>query len=80
MLVRNGFNYLTYFEIVCKYPKLRQYLKKLSFSKVCLINTQHIINKHLDMDFPIITEAIETIKKGQKINPKEGFSIIVKNH
>ena len=30
------------------------------------------------MDFPIITEAIETIKKGQKINPKEGFSIIVK--
>ena len=46
-----------------KYPKLRQYLKKMSFSKVCLINIQHIINKQLDMDSLIKTEAIQTIKK-----------------
>ena len=75
MLVRNGFNYLTYFETVFKISKAQAISKRLSFSKVCLINTQH-----LDMHSPIIRKAIQTTKKRQKSKPiKRGFSVIVKS-
>ena len=76
MLVRNGFDYLTAFEIVFKIHKVRVICKRY-----CLHSS---VNKHFNMHSPTITETVQIVKKVEKrtknkVNQlKRGFSITVK--
>ena len=62
MLVRNGLDYLTAFEIVFKVYKGQAISKRDSLHSS--------VNKHLDMHSPTITETVQIFKKGKKTKNK----------
>ena len=76
MLLRNGLDYLTAFEMVFKIYKAQVICKR-----DCLRSS---VNKHLNMHSPTITETVQIVKKNQKMTKnkasqlKRGFSITVK--
>ena len=57
MLVRNGFDYLTAFEIVFKICKGQAMSKRDSLHSS--------VNKHFDMHSSTITETVQIAKKGK---------------
>ena len=76
MLVRNGFDYLTAFEILFKIYKGQVMSKRDSLHSS--------VNKHFDMHSPTITETVQIVKKQKNMTKnkanqlKRGFSITVK--
>ena len=58
MLVRNGLDYLTAFEIVLENYKGQAISKRDSLHSS--------INKHLDMHSPTITETVQIVKNEKK--------------
>ena len=76
MLVRNGFDYLTAFEILFKIYKGQAMSKRDSLHSS--------VNKHFDMHSPTITETVQIVKKQKNMTKnkanqlKRGFSITVK--
>ena len=59
MLVRNGLDYLTAFEMVFKIYKAQVICKR-----DCL--RCYSVNKHLNMHSPTITETVQIVKKNKK--------------
>ena len=68
MLVRNGLDYLTVFEILLKIYKGQ------AISKRDYLHSS--INKHLDMHSPTITETVQIVKKRTE-NKKKPIKALV---